>query len=68
VFWIDQICIHQEGEEKGHQVGLIGQIYKNAVRVITYMGPAGDEEVEREGERLLVRLDRHFAPNYKLLS
>jgi hypothetical protein len=68
VFWIDQICIHQEGEEKGHQVGLMGQIYKNAARVITYTGPAGDEEVEREGERLLVRFNRHFAPNYELLS
>lgn len=46
----------------------MGQIYKNAVRVITYTRLAGDEEVEREGERLLVRLDRYFAPNYELLS
>ena len=45
VFWIDQICIHQEGEEKGDQVALMGQIYRNAARVITYTGPAEDDEL-----------------------
>ena len=68
VFWIDQICIDQEGEEKSHQVAMMGQIYRNAARVITYLGPAEDEEVEREGLQLLERLDRHFAPNYEILA
>jgi len=34
VFWIDQICINQEPEEKSDQVAMMGQIYKNVTRVI----------------------------------
>ncbi|CZR66895.1 uncharacterized protein PAC_16796 [Phialocephala subalpina] len=68
VFWIDQICINQQGDEKNHQVALMGEIYRNASRVITYVGSAAeDEEEEACGIRLLQRLDTHFAPNYELL-
>ena len=67
VFWIDQICIDQEGEEKSHQVSFMGQIYRNAARVITYSGPVEDEEIEREGLRLLERLGGHFEPNYEMM-
>jgi hypothetical protein len=35
LFWTDQICIDQEGEEKSHQVALMGKIYENAKRVAT---------------------------------
>jgi hypothetical protein len=68
VFWIDQICIDQEGEEKNHQVAFMGQIYKNASRVITYLGRVEDEEEEQRGLELLKRLDSHFSPNYEKLS
>jgi hypothetical protein len=68
VFWIDQICIDQEGEEKPHQVAFMGQIYKNASSVITYLGRVEDEEEEQRGLGLLKRLDNHFSPNYKKLS
>jgi hypothetical protein len=49
VFWIDQICIDQEGEEKIQQVSLMAQIYRNATKVITYVGPLEDEEEEQRG-------------------
>lgn len=39
IFWIDQICIDQDGEEKNHQVAIMGEIYKSALRVLTYTGP-----------------------------
>lgn len=66
VFWIDQICIDQgTANEKGHQVGLMGRIYKNASRVITYLGPAEDEELEGMGIKLLHQVYSHFAPDYE---
>ena len=68
VFWIDQICIDQEGEEKNHQVAFMGQIYKNASSVITYLGRVEDEEEEQKGLELLKRLDSHFLPSYEKLS
>lgn len=49
--WMDAICINQtDAQEKGFQVGLMGSIYKNALRVNICVGPhAGDSEflVER---------------------
>lgn len=37
--WIDQICINQRGRiEKGRQVELMGAIYKNAERVLLWLG------------------------------
>ena len=68
VFWIDQICIKQDGEEKNHQVALMGDIYRNAARVITYLGPAvADENEEKCGIALLQLLQRHFSDNYALI-
>jgi heterokaryon incompatibility protein (HET) len=69
VFWIDQLCIDQDAEEKVEQVALMGKIYKNADRVITYVGPTSEkEENEKDGLRLLERLNSHFEPNYDVLS
>jgi hypothetical protein len=66
IFWIDQICIDQGGEEKNHQVALMGDIYRNAARVITYLGPAvQDEEEEKSGITLLHWLHGHFSDNYE---
>jgi Heterokaryon incompatibility protein (HET) len=63
-FWIDQICINQENnDEKSLQVSLMGQIFMNADRVITYVGPAGSDELEQRGMELLVQIFNAFAPN-----
>jgi hypothetical protein len=38
--WADGICINQDDlEEKGHQVAIMGDIYRSAKRVLIYMGP-----------------------------
>lgn len=38
--WIDQICINQkDNQEKGQQVQLMSLIYRNAARVIIWLGP-----------------------------
>jgi len=65
VFWIDQVCINQEGAERNHQVELMGQIYQNAAQVITYLGPAAaaDLEAEIRGVQLLERIYEHFKPS-----
>lgn len=40
--WADLICINQENlDEKGHQVAIMGQIYRHAERVLIHMG--GDD-------------------------
>jgi hypothetical protein len=39
--WIDSICIHQNNaEEKGHQVGMMCQIYTNTFRNLIWLGPS----------------------------
>jgi hypothetical protein len=41
--WADSICINQEScEEKEHQVGLMGKIYREAERVWLYIGSDDD--------------------------
>jgi len=40
VLWADQICIDQaDVKERGHQVGIMAIIYKNAELVYVYLGP-----------------------------
>ncbi|KAF2000371.1 hypothetical protein P154DRAFT_466029, partial [Amniculicola lignicola CBS 123094] len=57
-FWVDAICIDQTMESKGiqersHQIKLMGEIYRNAVGVIVWLGDSdptralGMEHVER---------------------
>jgi hypothetical protein len=48
----------------------MGQIYNNAVRVITYLGPAieGGAGLEQRGFQLLKQLYHHFTPNYEKLA
>ncbi|KAL1637238.1 hypothetical protein SLS58_009425 [Diplodia intermedia] len=37
--WIDQICINQfNDKEKGHQVGLMSQVYRSATRTLIWLG------------------------------
>jgi hypothetical protein len=40
----------------------MGRIYKNAASVIAYLGPAANDEEERNGLDLLMRLDIHYSP------
>jgi hypothetical protein len=64
-FWIDQVCIDQEGDEKSQQVALMGEKYREAARVITYLGPAVlDEGEEKRGIALLQQLYVHFSADY----
>jgi hypothetical protein len=56
--WVDGICINQaDTTERNHQVGLMGDIYRNAKNVRAWLGPAGEESdfvlefVERDGDR-----------------
>ena len=39
--WIDAICINQnDKEEKGHQVGLMGKIYRGSSNTVIWVGPS----------------------------
>lgn len=62
--WIDQICINQNDiSERSHQVNLMGQIYRNATLVLSYLGP--QEPSDSEGLRLMKSI---FARYNDLLS
>ncbi|KAF2105436.1 heterokaryon incompatibility protein-domain-containing protein, partial [Lophiotrema nucula] len=40
LLWVDALCINQsDGEEKGHQVRMMGNIYSGAERVICWLQP-----------------------------
>lgn len=42
--WCDAICIDQTNDdEKGHQVYMMGDIYRNAQTVLAYVGPHADD-------------------------
>ncbi|KAL8692679.1 MAG: hypothetical protein Q9218_002352 [Villophora microphyllina] len=42
--WIDAICIDQQNlKERGQQVGMMGEIYAQATRVVIWLGPATDD-------------------------
>jgi hypothetical protein len=44
IFWVDAICINQEDErEKTHQVKQMGHIYKEAERVVVWLGKGTEE-------------------------
>ncbi|KAI3326824.1 ankyrin [Xylariaceae sp. AK1471] len=41
ILWVDAICIDQNNlKERGHQIQQMGEIYKQADRVIFWLGPA----------------------------
>jgi hypothetical protein len=43
VIWIDSICIDQENDlEKGHQIRMMEDIYRNATSVYVWLGPEAD--------------------------
>lgn len=44
IIWADAICINQDDiSERQQQVSMMGSIYRQAQRVITYIGPEGDK-------------------------
>ena len=44
-FWADGICINQDDiVERNQQVQIMGRIYRDASRVITYIGPASSDD------------------------
>lgn len=68
IFWIDQICINQEdSNEKNTQVAMMGEIYQNADRVITYLGAAVDSMQEKRGLNLLKGLDAYYQDDLIML-
>jgi hypothetical protein len=65
VFWIDQICINQNGDEKSHQVAMMAKIYAHAARVVLYVGPSWVSSKDDDtGIRLLQTLAKFFSTNY----
>jgi Heterokaryon incompatibility protein (HET) len=43
--WVDAICINQHDiKERGRQVGIMGDVYSKAVRVLVWLGPESDDE------------------------
>jgi hypothetical protein len=66
--WADGICINQENcEERGHQVGLMGKIYREAERVWLYIGP--DDDGQGPGVcRLLYEVDRMIQNKWAALE
>lgn len=66
LFWIDQVSIDQNSDEKGQQVAMMGDIYTYASRVITYLGPAvQNSHIEASGIQLLYSLYNHFLRTMK---
>lgn len=58
LIWADSICINQADlQERSQQVALMGTIYRMATRVITYIGPEGDESLS--GIQLAISLRDH---------
>ncbi|KAF2184619.1 hypothetical protein K469DRAFT_781150 [Zopfia rhizophila CBS 207.26] len=61
IFWIDRICINQgDSNEKNTQVAMMGEIYQNADRVITYLGAAVDSLQEERGLNLPKGLEAYY--------
>ncbi|QDS73245.1 hypothetical protein FKW77_004088 [Venturia effusa] len=45
--WIDALCINQsDNSERSHQVRLMGDIYKRASCVVSYLGPVSEDSDE----------------------
>lgn len=66
--WADGLCTNQDDvEERSTQVGLMGSIYKSAIRVLAYIMPFPDDEFEGgpedtidRGMRVIPKIARDF--------
>lgn len=55
ILWADSICINQDdNEEKGHQVALMGEIYRRAQRVLITLGSDASSESQAMSAASLV--------------
>ncbi|KAM7184011.1 Heterokaryon incompatibility protein (HET) domain containing protein [Rhypophila sp. PSN 637] len=46
--WIDALCINQQSlAEKNHQVPIMGEIYRGAIRTILWLGPDEDADLAK---------------------
>ncbi|KAH8645799.1 heterokaryon incompatibility protein-domain-containing protein [Xylariales sp. PMI_506] len=62
ILWVDAICIDQDDiEERQHQVGLMRTIFSDAVRVVVWLGPSG-QDVKGAFDLLLTIRDYITAP------
>jgi hypothetical protein len=63
IVWIDQICINQEDpEERSKQIAMMGPMYRNALQVVTFLGPG--ELGDAEAIDLFIQIHNHFKPYY----
>lgn len=61
--WVDAICINQNDlDERSHQVAMMQQIYRQAIRVIIWLGD-GDEGTHKSIQRINAMADRFAALN-----
>jgi hypothetical protein len=69
VLWIDAICINQSDlREKGHQVALMGQIYRDAQRVVVWLGLKIAPDRFQVLVDELVQIAREWSPYFLALS
>jgi hypothetical protein len=62
-FWIDQICIDQHlVDEKNHQVQMMADIYRNAQRVLVWLGTHQDSSILLPVFQKLSSLPRGVSP------
>ncbi|KAM0709958.1 hypothetical protein Q7P35_002320 [Cladosporium inversicolor] len=65
-FWIDCICIDESNDlEKGHQVGLIANIFQNSQRTLSHLGDDDDNTARRAFWGLRVIQDAWAKTNYR---
>jgi hypothetical protein len=64
--WIDALCINQDnGEEKNHQVALMGSIYKSCTRALLWLG---DYESPAGSPRQTVTIEEAETQSWKQIS
>ncbi|KAI0125495.1 heterokaryon incompatibility protein-domain-containing protein [Xylariales sp. AK1849] len=67
VMWVDAICINQADDvEKGHQVSIMGSIYRTANDVAVWIGPEEDDSNHAMG--LIADLGRKVVVDWYNLS
>ncbi|KAF2119506.1 heterokaryon incompatibility protein-domain-containing protein [Lophiotrema nucula] len=59
--WVDAICINQDDlEERSHQVGLMASIYRQAARVLIWLGHGDAQHVEAAFTYLCQRANKVY--------
>jgi hypothetical protein len=60
-WWINSVCIDQDNDaERGHQVGMMRDIFENAALVVAWLGPGTDVS-----DRAMETLNKHDAEAFK---